>query len=263
MEVIFERPGLPTRSLPPGLRERLGGEFGFGSGPLLFANFVSTVDGVVSFGKQPSGSRISESSPADRFMMGVLRSFADAVLVGAGTMRGESRHLWIPQHVFPDAAEDFAALRRALGKPERPELYVTTASGELDPDSAALRAGAVVLAPGTAVDRIRELLPAASRIAVLGEDRVDVTDAVQHIRSEGHPMVLTEGGPRLMGQLVAAGLVDELFLTISHLIGGRDEEHRAGFVAGQELLPDLRVACELLSVRRAESFLFLRYRMGS
>ncbi len=74
-------------------------------------------------------------------------------------------------------------------------------------------------------------------------------------------MVLTEGGPRLLGQLAAGGLLDELFLTVSPVLAGRGDTARPGLVAGLELLPGRTEPAELLTVRRHGSYLFLRYAM--
>jgi riboflavin biosynthesis pyrimidine reductase len=74
-------------------------------------------------------------------------------------------------------------------------------------------------------------------------------------------MVLTEGGPRLLGQLAADGRLDELFLTISPVLAGRGGTSRPGLVAARELLPGRAEPAELLTVRRHGSYLFLRYAM--
>ncbi len=84
-------------ALPPELREMYDGDLRFRASsagrPYVIANFVSTLDGVVSYaikGKS-SGSTISGSNPADRFIMGLLRASVDAVMVGAGTLARRGR----------------------------------------------------------------------------------------------------------------------------------------------------------------------------
>ena len=74
-------------------------------------------------------------------------------------------------------------------------------------------------------------------------------------------MVLTEGGPRLLGQLAAGRLLDGLFLTVSPVLAGRADTSRSGLVAARELLPGRIEPTELLTVRRRGSYLFLRYAM--
>jgi len=84
---------------------------------VIYANFVSSIDGVVTLGANPSaGSVISGKSAADRFVMGLLRACADAVVLGAGTLRATPGHLWTPAHVYPALATEFTALRSALGR---------------------------------------------------------------------------------------------------------------------------------------------------
>jgi riboflavin biosynthesis pyrimidine reductase len=81
---------------------------------------------------------------------------------------------------------------------------------------------------------------------------------VASLRADGYQSVLSEGGPHLFGDLVAAGLVDELFLTLSPVLSGRSDKH-FGLIEGVQLLPKVRAAAELLSARRHGSHLFLRY----
>lgn len=73
--------------------------------------------------------------------------------------------------------------------------------------------------------------------------------------------MLTEGGPRLLGQLARDGLLDELFLTVAPVLAGRAGTRRPGLVDGLELLPGRRNPARLLGVRQSGSFLFLRYRL--
>ena len=77
------------------------------------------------------------------------------------------------------------------------------------------------------------------------------------------PLLLVEGGPRLLARFVAESLLDEQFLTIAPQLVGRDDEyHRPGLIEGQRLAPAHPRWARLLSARRAESFLFLRYALG-
>lgn len=103
--------------LPQGLCDLYDGDLQFPAGsaqrPYVIGNFVSTLDGVVSFKVKgcSDGSAISGSDPADRFIMGLLRASADAVLVGAGTVHDESpESLWIPEYTYPDAKQLIADL---------------------------------------------------------------------------------------------------------------------------------------------------------
>jgi hypothetical protein len=87
LDVLFEKSGLPSYDLPADLERLYGGGLGF-EAPRLYANFVSSLDGVVALeGEKHSSQMISGQSEADRFVMGLLRACADAVLIGAGTLR--------------------------------------------------------------------------------------------------------------------------------------------------------------------------------
>src|ERR1700704_5602659 len=142
-DVLYEADG-PSYKLPADLHH-VYGRLGFKT-PVVYANFVASVDGVVSLGsKPPAGSTISGKYPADRFLMGLLRACADAVVIGAGTMRATPGHLWTPAHVFPDLAAAFAAVRQKLGRSREPRLVILTASGRLDVEHPALVKGATVM----------------------------------------------------------------------------------------------------------------------
>jgi len=80
------------------------------------------------------------------------------------------------------------------------------------------------------------------------------------LQAEGHRSILTEGGPHLFGQLLAAGLIEQLFLTLSPALAGRQRSGtQIGLVEGTSLLPGIDIRGRLLSARRSGSHLFLRY----
>jgi riboflavin biosynthesis pyrimidine reductase len=257
---LSERQG-PVYPLPDDLRAIYAGDIGFAR-EAVYANFVSSIDGVVAIeGTVSSGSIISGKSPADRFLMALLRACADAVLLGAGTLRQTPGHLWTPAHVFPNLAPSFAALRRRLGRTAEPRLVLLTRSGDFDRAHPAVQAGALVLTTESGARRLRGSLPPSCTVRALGDgDDIDLTVAVDHLRSEGMAVVLTEGGPTVMGQMVRRRLVDELFLTVSPVLAGRSADaRREGLVEGALLLPDAGAWAQLGGVRRHSDHLFLRY----
>ncbi|WP_051450772.1 RibD family protein [Actinospica robiniae] len=259
---LYEDPDLLREPLPAELARLYGGELGF-TEPCLYANFVSSLDGVVALGPEfpSSGSTISGHAPADRFTMGLLRACAHAVLVGAGTLRASADHRWVPEYVYPAAADAFSALRRARRLPAQPELVVVTARGNLPTDHPALQSGALIATTAKGAAELRGRLPAGCTVVELGAgESVDFAALIQVLRERGHTTVLSEAGPHLLAQLIGASLLDELFLTVSPLLAGRDRIPREGLVAGLELLPKYREQAELISVRNQGSYLFLRYR---
>ena len=261
--LIYEREGLPRFELPLELRGLYGGDFGLPERS-IYANFVSTIDGVVAIPALRHSNRlISDDSEPDRFVLGLLRACADVVLVGSGTLRGSPNARWQAQGAFLSAASSFRELRRLLGRVGEPEVAIVTASGSIDPAHPALREGALVLTTTRGAATLEGQLADTSLLVVLpGSDRVDARAVVDFLCSRGHERILSEAGPTLFGSLASAGLVDELFLTVSPLLAGRSAlEPNLGPVEGTTLLPTRRVGGQLLSARVHGSHLFLRYRL--
>ena len=261
LSCLFEADDLQRRPLPARLAELYDGDLGLRSAN-LYANFVTSLDGITAIDPDaPGQGRIISGGPAaDRFLMGLLRAFADVVLIGAGTLRAEPDHIWTAERVYPDAAGDFRALRADLGLRERPRLAVVTASANVDLELPALEGGFVIASQAAAM-RTRDRAPEGVTV-LSGGDRADLqaADIVASLRREGAGRILTEGGPHLFGQLLQGGQVDELFLTISPVVAGRASGgSQIGLVEGAALLPNAGAWGRLRSVRRSDSHLFLRY----
>jgi riboflavin biosynthesis pyrimidine reductase len=179
--------------------------------PWVRANMVSTLDGGAT---GPDGRSGTINGPADHRVFEVLRSLADVVVVGAGTVRAEG-YQELP--VRPDLAD----ARTARG--QRPDLVlaVVSRSGPL-PDAlldAPLSPLVVTTADRPDLDRLRQRL-GDDRVVVAGTGEVDLGDALRSLAARGLPRVLTEGGPRLLGDLLGAGLVDDLCLTVGPALVG-------------------------------------------
>jgi riboflavin biosynthesis pyrimidine reductase len=230
----------------------------------VYANFVSSIDGIVALeaGTAPSGGIISGRNEADRFVMGLLRAFADAVLVGAGTVRAEGpRALWTAEYIFPAATDGFRTLRHSLKREGDPRLVIVSGRGELDPGHRALQVGALVLTTTSSAARLRSVLPSVTEVrAVSDTDPIDLHEILQLLEADGHHRILTEGGPRLFGQMVANDQVDELFLTVSPVVAGQKGERSFGLVHGVDFGRAPKNG-RLLSARRHGSHIFLRYRL--
>jgi riboflavin biosynthesis pyrimidine reductase len=262
LEGLFEAADLPSFGLSPTLRRRYGGDLGFPL-PTVYANFVTTLDGIVAFGDETPPSVISGKSEADRLVMGLLRACASAVVIGAGTLRQEMRHLWRPEYIFPGLAEEFRRLRIALGLADVPKLVLLTRTGDLATSAAALEAGALIITTTTGAERLRGKIPKATAIRTVMSGRIEPTEVVEVLRRDGHETILTEGGPHVLGSFLRSGTLDELFLTLSPKIAGRSRAApRLGLVEGMALDPDQLLGATLLSTKRHASHLFLRYRVG-
>jgi riboflavin biosynthesis pyrimidine reductase len=260
-------------SFPGSLRDAYGGELRIPlhpDRPTVVANFVSTLDGVVAFDVDGSsgGGEVSGFFDPDRFVMGLLRAMADVVLVGAGTVRAAPTHEWTARKVHPASAALYAEWRTRMGVPTmQPTTIVATASGALDSSHPGLSAPDVPVIVATTKAGARRVTSAAPApnvsVEVAGTgDRVTARSLLDIAGSIGARLVLCEGGPHLFGDLLGAGLLDELFLTIAPQVAGRDDvAARLGFVAGRAFAIGDAPWADLVSVRRAADHLFLRYRL--
>jgi len=257
--VLAEETGLPTITLPPGLARIYGGDLTLGEAS-VYANFVATIDGVVAIPSlRNSNTVIAGDNDADRFLMGLLRAVADAVLIGAGVLRASPRGTWRPEKIHPPAAESYAELRASLGLPEAPEIAILTGTGSIDPAHRVLAGRAVVLTSDAGAERLAGKLPDSAAMLTLGsETRLDGTRIVEALRARGHRRILSEAGPHTFGSLLDGNAVDELFLTTSpFLAGDAGAGSRFRLVEAADLVP--LVDCRPVGIRRHGAHLFTRY----
>ncbi|MGQ5574383.1 pyrimidine reductase family protein [Streptomyces sp. ECR3.8] len=220
-----------------------------GSAPWLRGNMVSTLDGAA----QHEGRSQPISCPADMRVFGVLRALADAVVVGAETVRQEG---YRPAR----ARAGFAAAREAAGQGPAPAIAVVSASLDLDFSlplfSSPLVPTLVLTGAGADPERVAAAEKAGARVVVAGEGAgVDPARAVHALAELGHTRLLTEGGPRLLGQLIAADVLDELCLTVSPTLTAGEAQRIAG---GPSVTLPRRFT--LSSMLEEDGFLFTRYR---
>lgn len=257
--VLAEDEDLPRWDVPEEIA-RVYGRLGLAESCVI-ANFVESLDGIVAVpGLDRSHAVVSDNSEADKFVLALLRACADVVVVGSGTLLASPKGTWRVDRAYPDAAEAFSELRAQRGRPPQPVVAVLTTGGSLDPAHPVLEAGALVLTTEGAAAGIRAIVPEASEVLAVNDgDTVDPASAVEALRERDGSVILSEGGPNVFGAFLASQLVDELFLTVSPLLAGRGPSVRLGLAEGVELLPDVRVAGQLRSVRAHGSHLFLRY----
>ncbi len=272
LEVLFEES--PGADLPlPSALARAYGRLAFAltdHQSHVVANFVETLDGVVSLGipGQAGGGPISGFNQHDRLVMGLLRAVADAVVVGAGTLRSVPSHIWTPEHIFPPLADEYAKLRSHLGRPAHPLNVIVTGTGSLDPDFAVFKQREVpvhVVTTARGAAKIGRGLQRLDKSIVTDGDMITAKDVIETLRKVGAArLVLLETGPTLTSVFLAERLVDELFLTVAPQIAGRDDpEKRPGLVAGRVFAPEDPLWGSLIAVRKAGSHLFLRYALPS
>jgi riboflavin biosynthesis pyrimidine reductase len=229
--------------------------------PYLTSNFVSSLDGVVALGDPGTGGdEISGGSREDRLVMGLLRSVADIIIVGAGTLRAWPRHLWTPEAIYKPMADAFRRLRQATGRTTPALTVVVTARGDLDLTLPVFTEGpAMIVTTEAGARRLGAAPPLRTVSAGVGAS-LHAGEILRAVAPPAGSHVLLECGPTLMGRFVADRAVDELFLTLAPQLAGRGpESHRKALVADAELLPKDPRWSRLLSVKRCDSLLFLRY----
>ncbi|MFD7446921.1 pyrimidine reductase family protein [Streptomyces sp. NPDC059909] len=215
----------------------------------LRANMVSSLDGAA----QHEGRSQPLSSDMDMRIFGTLRALADAVVVGAETVRQEGYR--------PARARDaFAERRAAAGQGPAPAIAVVSASLELDFTlplfTSPLVPTLVLTGAAAAPDRVSAAEKAGAEVVIAGDGvGVDPARAVRALADRGLRRLLTEGGPRLLGQFIAAGVLDELCLTVSPTLTAGDAQRIAG--GPSRAVPE-RFA--LASLLEEAGFLFTRYR---
>ncbi|MFH8728067.1 pyrimidine reductase family protein [Streptomyces termitum] len=215
----------------------------------LRANMVSSLDGA----GQHEGRSQPLSSDADMRIFGTLRGLADVVVVGAETVRLEG---YRPAR----AREAFAARRAAAGQAPAPAVAIVTASLGLDLSAPLftepLVPTLVLTGAGAPSDRVAEARAAGVEVLFAGEGAaVDPARAVALLAERGLRRQLTEGGPRLLGQFTAAGVLDELCLTLSPTMTAGGAQRIAH---GPSVEVPTRFG--LASLLEQDGFLFSRYR---
>ncbi|MFC0863531.1 pyrimidine reductase family protein [Sphaerimonospora cavernae] len=222
----------------------LAAAYGYPREGCLRVNMVASADGAAWLEGRSAGL----SSPGDRRIFHYLRGLADVVLAGAGTVRTEGYGPSKPRAGWP-------ALR--AGRPPAPPIALVTRRLDLDlrgplfTEAEPYQRTIVITTRAAPRDRLEEAGKNAE-VLVAGEELVDMAVAVRLLRERGLGRILCEGGPRLNAELAAAGLIDELVLTISPLLAGGDAARVLNGVVA-------RTPLALAHVLEEDGVLFTRY----
>jgi riboflavin biosynthesis pyrimidine reductase len=213
------------------------------------------------------GGDVSDFNAYDQWLMGLLRARADAVIVGDMTLRVEPDHLWTSAFICPSDAQAFAAMRANAKLAPHPLQVFLSLEGDLNPDAAIWQHPELhVVIATTARGRARAgQLSSRARTDLpdVGDDTVNLTQLMHVLRQEYNiKTLLCEGGPRVYGSLMAAGLIDEEFLTLSPVVIGQDANRsRPGLIEGVPFTPVTAPRSRPMSLKLAGDYLFLRARL--
>lgn len=216
--------------------------------PWLLINMIQSLDG----GTAVNGLSGGLGGPADLAVFRAIRALPDVILAGAATARAE-------KYQPPNLAAELAAQRRARGQSAAPRLAVMSRSANFSPDEAWLEptndgGRPFLIVPSDAPSHRLEALGDRVEVITAGHGSVDLGSALGSLGRAGAEVVLSEGGPSVNGQLVAADLVDEVCLSLSPaLVAGGSER----IAHGDE--PDLIHRFRLTRVLSADDLLFFRY----
>lgn len=205
---------------------------------------VMTADGSHT---GPDGLSGSISSPTDRQVMKQIRRFADAYLVGGGTVRAEG---YGPVRADPEAA----AQRAAAGQSPAATLAIVSGSCRFDWDEATFQESdnrPIVLTSNSSDPHDRESAARWCEVIVVGAQRVGARDALAFLADRGLTRVTCEGGDALLSEVIRAGALDELDVTIAPLLTASPRPAREG----QPVRHDLRLA----HLMADDGYLFARY----
>ena len=186
--------------------------YAYPPGLWLRANMVSSVDGAAHL----DGVTRGLSSAADRHLFALLRTLADVIVVGAATVRAEKYAPVRRPELWPDLRP---------GRNPTPPIAVVSARLDLDPSSRLIAsappsARTIVITTAQAPAERRIPLDGPAEVIVAGQETVDLKAAITALAERGHRRILAEGGPHLLARIAAAGLLDELCLTIGPVLAG-------------------------------------------
>jgi riboflavin-specific deaminase-like protein len=219
-----------------------------GARPYVIINTVSSVDGRTAMGGKAAGL----GSGIDRQTMRTLRSRADAVMIGAGTLRAERLTLGLDETDVP-----------------QPLAIIVTGTGDVPlEEHLMVEGGQEVLillsdaAPNRVVERLLTLAP-VMRVPADSTGAVDLEKALVALEAErGVESLVVEGGPGLNHALISLNLVDELFVTVAPALLGGSPDQTLTLLRGPTLPARERPTLDLVSIHLSGDELFLRYSLA-
>jgi 2,5-diamino-6-(ribosylamino)-4(3H)-pyrimidinone 5'-phosphate reductase len=228
--------------------------------PYVLINMIASLDGKVAV----SGKAGSLGGPVDRTVMRTLRAHADAVMIGAGTLRAEKLTLAVP--------EDRARARDSRGLKPQPLAVVATVSGDVPLEENLLGfspENLLIFASSETPQEHLATLSSHASVEIVAEEtskprgRLDLGEALRALKKRyGVNVLLVEGGGVLNHALVSSGFADELFLTVAPKLLGGERPGALTILEGPTLTPH-KLELNLISIHISGEELFLRYTLST
>ncbi|WP_407354887.1 2,5-diamino-6-(ribosylamino)-4(3H)-pyrimidinone 5'-phosphate reductase [Methanolobus sp. WCC5] len=220
--------------------------------PFIFINSAMSADGKIST-KERKQVRIS--GPVDFNRMDGLRAGSDAIMVGIGTIMADDPSLTVKS----------AALRKKRmdrGLEENPVRIVVDSKARTPEDADIFKKGSgkrmIIVSESAPSDRL-SVLAEKAEIIVAGKDIVDLTQAMEELKTRGIKRLMLEGGATLNWGMFSVGLVDEIYTFVGNLIiGGKDAPT---FVDGEGFLENATIKLELINTEKIEEGVLLKWKV--
>ena len=261
-----------SNSLPPSFRQIYAGDWQIpatNGRPYIFTNFAQSRDGRISFAEPgiATGGDVTSFNAHDRWLMGMLRARADAILMGDVTVTMEPEYVFCAESISPNDAAAFTALREAEGRPLLPLIVILSLTGRInwsEPCFQDARSHVLLATTTDGATNVGDCQGAATvEVMALGEESVDLQRLVKLLHDAYHVRtLLCEGGSRVMAGLLDEGLIDEEFVTLCPtFIGRTPTRYRPSYTEGVAWGPDDAPYSKPVSLRRAGDLLYMRTRV--
>lgn len=236
--------------------------------PYIYSDFAISRDGRITYREEGyvGGADITQNDRPDLWFMAFLRTRADGIMNGYGTVTLEIEQDWTAENLFPDEAASFKELRRLFGKSQKPVLVILSHDGRINFDGIALQQPDlhVVLATSDeGAEFARDFdVPAQLDVYGMGKSGADLQRVVDMLYSDYNIRhLLTEGGSMVQAGLLQAGLIDEEFVTwCPTFVGQTEHKRRPSYTEGVAWHPTHAPYSRPISLHRNGDLLYLRTR---